>query len=295
MTGANGLLGQALVRHLSADPRYDVLATARDSEFFGVGVSCGFTTLDITDQDVVDEVFEDFAPSVVVNSAAMTQVDACETDRDRCWRINVDAVEYLARKCRATGTRFIQLSTDFVFDGESGPYREADRPNPVNFYGRSKLASENVSREAGEGRWSVVRTILVYGTGTRLSRSNIALWVVGELTAGREIRVVTDQFRSPTFNLDLAAGIERLIRHNASGLYHMSGREQMSVHDFATSVAGSFGLDGSLILPTDQSSFRQPARRPPRTGFDITKAVAELGYHPRSIPEALDHLRSQLD
>jgi dTDP-4-dehydrorhamnose reductase len=294
VTGANGLLGQALVRTLSADPRYDVLATSRDHEFFGVGASCGFTTLDVTDHASVNAVFEDFSPGVVVNCAAMTQVDACESDRERCWRVNVDAVENLARQCRATGTRFVQLSTDFVFDGENGPYRESDRPRPVNFYGRSKLASENVSREAGEGRWSVVRTILVFGCEARLSRTNIVLWVVGELAAGREIRVVTDQYRTPTYNIDLAAGIERLIRSNGSGIYHMSGTDLMSVHAFAMTIAETLGLDSSLIRPTDESSFSQPARRPARTGFDVTKAVTEIGYHPRSVAEAIIHLRPHL-
>lgn len=294
VTGANGLLGQALVRVLAAEPRYDVLATSRDSEFFGAGASCGFTTLDVTDHAGVNAVFEDFAPGVVVNCAAMTQVDACESDRERCWQVNVDAVDNLARQCRTTGTRFVQLSTDFVFDGENGPYRESDRPRPVNFYGRSKLASENVSREAGEGRWSVVRTILVFGSEARLSRSNIVLWVVGELSAGREIRVVTDQYRTPTYNADLAAGIERLIRSNGFGIYHMSGTDLMSVHEFAITIADALGLDSSLVRATDGSTFRQPARRPPRTGFDVTKAVTELGYHPRSVADALAHLRPHL-
>lgn len=294
VTGANGLLGQALVRILSTDPRYDVLATARDEALFAPDVSCGYIPLDITNGARIRRVFEDFSPGVVVNCAAMTQVDLCETKRERCWKVNVDAVETLARQCRAFGARLVQLSTDFVFDGEAGPYRESDRPAPVNFYGRSKLASENVSREAGEDRWAVVRTILVFGTEVRLSRSNILLWVTGELSAGRAIRVVTDQYRSPTYNVDLASGIERLIRRQGTGVFHLSGTELMSVYEFARTIATTYDLDVELVQPTDRSRFTQPAPRPPRTGFDTTRAISELGYHPRSVVEALRHAGPRL-
>lgn len=295
VTGANGLLGQALVRRLAKDPRYDVLATGRDDHLMASGASCGYTPLDITNTEAVRRVFEDFAPGVVVNCAAMTQVDLCERERERCWQVNVEAVDYLARTCRMVGAHFVQLSTDFVFDGSAGPYKESDRPAPVNFYGKSKLASENVSREAGENRWAVARTILVYGAEAGLSRSNIMLWVRGELSAGREIRVVTDQWRSPTYNVDLAAGVERIIRKRAHGVFHLGGPEMMSVFDFAGRIAQAFDLDASLIRPTDATEFAQPAARPARTGLDLGRAISELGYHPRPIDEALAEIRIKLE
>lgn len=287
VTGANGLLGQALVRTLATAPEYDVLATARNKSLYVPDVSCGYTPLDITDAAAVRRVFEDFSPSAVVNCAAMTQVDACESDRDNCWRVNVDAVDNIARQCARVGARLVQVSTDFVFDGEAGPYRESDRPEPVNFYGKSKLASENVARNAGDERWAVARTVLVYGAETNLSRSNIMLWVVRELLADRPISVVTDQYRSPTYNVDLAAGIERILRKQAHGIYHLGGPELLSVFDFATRIASAFGLDESLISPTDATRFQQTARRPPRTGFDLAKAERDLDYHPRKIVDAL--------
>ncbi len=287
VTGANGLLGQALVRRLARAPEYDVLATARNESLFVPDVSCGYTPLDITEPDAVRRVFEDFSPSAVVNCAAMTQVDACETERDTCWQVNVDAVDNVARQCARIGARLIQVSTDFVFDGESGPYREEDRPAPVNFYGKSKLASENVTRNAGDGRWAVARTILVYGAEARLSRSNIMLWVLRELSAGKPINVVTDQVRSPTYNVDLATGIERMLRKQAHGVYHLGGPEMLSVFEFARRIARVFELDESLISPTDGSKFQQTARRPPRTGFDLAKAERDLDYHPRRIDAAL--------
>ena len=184
ITGANGLLGQELVARMSRFPEYDVLATGRDAAPRFQGGSCGYAPLDVTCHDDVTRLFQDFAPNVVVNCAAMTQVDACEEQREACWRVNVEAVEHLARQCLATGTRLIQVSTDFVFDGTDGPYREDARPKPVNFYGKSKLAAENVTRGAGLEQWAIARTVLVYGTGHDLSRSNLALWVLDVPLAG---------------------------------------------------------------------------------------------------------------
>ncbi|MDX1548384.1 MAG: dTDP-4-dehydrorhamnose reductase [Rhodothermales bacterium] len=294
VTGANGLLGQELVALMSRLPEYDVLATGRDrTPRFG-GVSCGYTPLDVTDADAVRRTFEDFAPTVVVNCAAMTQVDRCETEREACWAVNVDAVEHLARQCHATGARLVQISTDFVFDGAGGPYREDARPNPVNFYGKSKLAAENVTREAGLDQWAIARTVLVYGTGQALPRSNIVLWVLDQLTQGQPIHVVTDQWRTPTYAPDLAAGVERLVRFGKTGLFHLSGRELLSVYDFAVGIARVFDLDAALVHPTDGTRFKQTAERPPRTGFIILKAETELGFRPRSLDQALRHLGARL-
>jgi len=287
VTGANGLLGQALIRNLTSHPRYDVLATGRqDRPLYGVA-SCGYVTLDLTSPDEVRRVFDFFAPTCVVNCAAMTQVDECELSRERCWITNVDAVETLARLCRMSGCRLIQVSTDFVFDGTKGPYKETDRPDPVNFYGKSKLAAENILRESSLDKWAIARTVLVFGSERELGRSNIALWVHGELSAGRPIKVVDDQFRSPTFNVDLANGIELILRYGASGIFHLSGPELLSVHGFAHRVAEVCELDSGLISATSSESLKQTARRPPRTGFDIDKARRVLGYRPHDLDSAI--------
>ena len=294
ITGANGLLGQALVALMSRQPEYDVLATGRDTFPRFADASCGYTALDITEPQEVERLLQDFTPDVVVNCAALTQVDLCETERDLCWRVNVDAVEHLAGQCRRIGARLVQVSTDFVFDGANGPYREEARPNPINFYGKSKLAAENVTRDAGIDGWAIARTVLVYGTANDLTRSNIALWVIDKLSKGEPIHVVTDQWRSPTYVHDLAAGIERIVRFGKTGIFHLSGREYLTVYDFARTIAEVFDLDASLIHPTDHTRFQQAAFRPPRTGFIILKAETELGYKPHTLRAALRHLGSRL-
>ncbi len=290
ITGANGLLGQELVGILGADGQYDVLATSRDpSPRFESG-SCGYISLDVTKNDRVRSVMEDFSPDVVVNCAAMTAVDRCEDEKQRSWQLNVDAVETLSKQCLRLGSRLVQLSTDFVFDGLSGPYTETDRPNPLSHYGKSKLASENAARMAGRHQWAVVRTVLVFGSGIDLQRSNFVTWVIKKLRNEESIEVVTDQFRSPTYVRDLASGIERVIRFGKTGIYNISGREQMSVYEMAVLVAERFDLDSSLIRPTDSTRFTQPALRPLRTGFITLKAESEIGYKPHTFVSALNDL-----
>lgn len=281
------MLGQELVRLMGRKPEYDLLATGRDAEPRFSGGSCGYTRLDITDETAVERLFDDFEPDVVINAAAMTHVDACETDRELCWKVNADAVDTLARCCRDHGARLLQISTDFVFDGQDGPYREDGRPNPVSYYGRSKLAGENNARGAGTDRWAIIRTVLVYGALQADARSNFVTWVHSKLQAGEHIRVVTDQWRTPTWVVDLADAVERVVRFRKSGIYHVSGRELMSVHAFAHRIARVAGLDASLIGEADKTTFSQPAERPEKTGFIILKAETELGFRPHDIETAI--------
>ncbi|MEQ9103726.1 MAG: dTDP-4-dehydrorhamnose reductase [Rhodothermales bacterium] len=294
ITGANGLLGQQLVRRMGGQPEYDVLATGLDDEPRFSGGSCGYARLDVTQPERVKEVFLDFAPDVVINCAAMTNVDACEANKEACWQLNADSVETLARRCLQTGARLVQLSTDFIFDGEHGPYRENARPNPLSYYGRSKLAGENAARGAGMDRWAIVRTVLVYGHAEGLTRSNIVLWLLDKFSRGESVNMVTDQWRTPTYAPDLAAGVERLIRFGKHGVYHLSGRDFMSIHELALETAEVFGFDPGLIQPATASTFSQAARRPARSGFIILKAETEVGYNPRPFREALVHLGQEL-
>jgi dTDP-4-dehydrorhamnose reductase len=295
ITGANGLLGQALVHRMSRFPEYDVLATARDDEPRFEGASCGYAPLDVTDAERVSDLFQDFTPNVVVNCAAMSDPSRCAEEREAAWAVNARAVRTLAGECRSIGARLVQVSTDFVFDGADGPYREDARPNPVNYYGRSKLAGENAVREAGPSKWAIVRTVLLYGTANGLSRSNVVLWVLDRLSRGETIHVVTDQHRTPTYVPDLATGIERLIHFEKTGTYHLSGEELVSVYELAVTVAEVFGLDDSLIRPVESDYFEDAIDRPPRTGFIILKAQSELGFRPRSLREGLRHLGERLD
>ncbi len=291
VTGSNGLLGQKLILLLSQHTEIQTLATAR-RKVNGLS-SVPFQELDITDRDQTEQVIEQFKPDVVINTAAMTQVDQCETDRDQCWDANVYAVENLVRACEKMNAHLVHVSTDFIFDGSHGPLDESAQPNPVNYYGESKLAGEQAAQQCKSG-WAILRTVLVYGVTPDMSRSNIVLWVKKSLEEGKTIRVVNDQWRTPTLAEDLAMGCYLAAIQKAKGIYHISGEEMMTPYDIAIATAEFFKLDKSLIQQTDSTQFTQPAKRPPKTGFIIEKAKRELGYKPHSFYEGLALLASQI-
>lgn len=289
VTGANGLLGQKLCRLLDNDAEIQLTATARKPVAVALNRSAS-QLLDITDAGATRSIIQRTAPDVVINTAAMTQVDQCETDHDACWLNNVTAVENLVNACAATHSFLIHLSTDFIFDGSHGPLDESEKPDPVNFYGESKLAAERVVMQSPLG-WAIVRTVLVYGITQDMSRSNIVLWVKKSLEEGKRIQVVNDQWRTPTLAEDLALGCLLVARKKAKGIFHISGAEMMTPYDIALRTAEFFNLDKTLITPTDSNHFKQPAARPLKTGFNIEKAKRELGFQPGTFLDGLRLIR----
>ncbi len=292
VTGANGLLGQKLIKILAADASLHTIATARQP-LYKVVNDTDYAELDITDPKQADEVIRRFKPDVVINTAAATQVDWCELNPDACFRINTEAVSYLLGACQKAGSAFIQLSTDFIFDGTHGPLDETAEPNPVNVYGVSKLKAEQLVMSYPLP-WCIIRTVLVYGVARPMTRSNIVLWVKDSLEQGKKIQVVTDQLRTPTLAEDLAQGCYLAVKHKATGIFHISGEEMMSPYDIAVQTARFFSLDETLIMPADSQSFRQPAKRPLITGFKIDKAKLSLGYFPRPFVKGLGVVHQQL-
>lgn len=292
ITGSNGLLGQKLVMLLQQNEQVQLVATARSSSLQNIK-NGEFHLLDVTDRGQVEGLISSLKPEVVIHTAAMTQVDDCETKRDACWLNNVTAVEHLVDACQNHNTHLVHVSTDFIFDGSTGPLDEMAKPNPVNYYGESKLAAERVIQNSSIS-WSILRTVLVYGIMTDLSRSNIVLWVKKSLEEGKSISVVNDQWRTPTLAEDLAMGCYLAAIKKAKGVYNISGKDFITPFDIAVKTAEFFKLDSSLIKATDSTQFKQPARRPLKTGFVIDKAKKELGYEPHSFLEGLEILSKQI-
>lgn len=293
VTGSNGLLGQKVVK--AAARGHTVLATAPGECRFQLPSAAQYQPLDLTDGPALRRTVAAFAPDALINCAAMTNVDACETDPGRCRALNTEAPAALGHVCQSIGAHLIHLSTDFVFDGAHGPYRETDLPHPISVYGQSKLDGEKALAAAGIPH-CVLRTIIIYGVTDGVQRSNLVLWVLNALRAGTPINVVSDQFRQPTLAEDLAAACVRAAEKRATGLYHVCGPETdlHSILHHAHHVARFFNLDESLIRPITSASLNQPARRPPRTGFILDKARQELDYHPRSFQQGLEVVREQL-
>ncbi len=287
VTGANGLLGQYLVRALLQDG-YQVIATGRGPwrSVSGYPPFFSYYELDLTDAAGTEHMFATEQPDVVIHAGAMTQIDDCELAQDNCFGVNVQSTAQLLVGAEKYAKSFIFLSTDFVFDGEQGNYREDDALSPVNWYGFTKQQAESTV-ETSEIPWAIVRTCLVYGSSLTGKRSNIISWVKSNLEKGQEIRVVSDQLRTPTFIEDLVQGIGLIIQKNATGIFHISGAEVLTPYEMAMATAKHFALDESLIKKVDASTFSQPARRPLKTGFDITKARTELGFEPVGFEEGL--------
>ncbi|HPF89380.1 MAG: NAD(P)-dependent oxidoreductase [Flavobacteriales bacterium] len=294
ITGSNGLLGQKLIAALRNEVTVDLLATSRGGDRSPDPLGSRYRALDITDQGEVDAVFDGFRPEVVVHTAAMTNVDACELDPVACQLQNVTATAHLVRAAERHGSHFIHLSTDFIFDGGNGPYREEDEPAPLSVYGQSKLDAERIVIDSRLSRWAIARTIIVYGIAEGLSRSNVVLWAKGALEKGQPIKVVDDQWRMPTLAEDLADGCIRIAEKGATGIYHLSGPDGMSILELVERVGAFFQLDTSVVTAVKSDSLGQPAKRPPRTGFILDKARTDLGYAPRGFEAGLEVLREQL-
>lgn len=293
ITGSNGLLGQKLTDYYKTREDVQLIATARGGDRYSDQAGYTYHSLDITDKHQVETVITVHKPDVVINTAAMTNVDACESNHAGCDALNVDAVKYLVEACNKNSVHFIHLSTDFIFDGTHGPLTESEQPRPLSYYGHSKLKAEKVVMDTCKS-WAVLRTVLVYGVVNDMSRSNIVLWAKNNLEQGKAIHVVSDQFRTPTLAEDLAQGCVLAADKRAQGVYNISGRDFMSVFDLVYRVATYFKLDKSLLNISTSEGIKQPAKRPPITGFDVSKAMEELGYKPLSFEEGLAVVERQL-
>ncbi|MBC5993035.1 SDR family oxidoreductase [Pontibacter cellulosilyticus] len=295
ITGSNGLLGQKLAELILPRTDVELLATSRgDNKLAEVLPTLPFRSMDVTDPQQVEQVVSEFRPTHIVHTAAMTNVDQCETDREGAVKLNRDAVQYLVDACEKYNVHLVHVSTDFIFDGEDGPYSEEAEANPVNFYGETKLMAEEVVKQA-KCKWAILRTVLVFGVAHDYGRTNIVLWVRDSLQSGKVIKVVNDQFRTPTLAEDLAMGCWLAVKHDAEGIYNISGSEMLTPYDMALQVADYFALDKSLIDKADASTFTQPAKRPPRTGFDISKAQRDLGYQPHTFMQGIQMVAEQAE
>jgi len=288
ITGANGLLGQHLVKMLIESTDYEVTATGKGVSRAPINSSNRYKyfSLDITDGVEVNTFIAQNGPDVIIHTAAITQVDDCEKDPVHCWNTNVTATRFLVGAAETIGAKFIYISTDFVFDGEAGPYIESDIPAPVNYYGSSKLGAEKSVIEA-KLSWCIIRTVLVYGNILVGNRNNIVGWVQNNLSQGKSIQVVSNQLRTPTYVEDLAKGILLVVQKKAIGIYHISGEELMSPYDMALATAEYLHLDKNLIEKVDAAIFKQSGKRPAKTGFVIDKAKNELGFKPLTFKEGL--------
>ena len=286
ITGSNGLLGQSLLKLLLKErTKYEVFGFSRgvnrsDREDFT------YCDMDITKEVLLKDEIDKIQPDFIINTAAMTQVDACETQKEACYLLNVTVVKWLTEICELRNIHLVQISTDFIFDGKKGHYKETDTPNPISYYGLSKLNAEAVIKTSAV-QSTILRTSLVYGKVPHMTRSNIVLWVKKMLEEKNEVTIVSDQFRAPTYVIDLALACKISIDSEVAGVFNICSNKILSIYEIAQQVAQVFELDKNLIKPISTAVLNQTAFRPPKTGFDLTKTNNELQFYPKSFKEDL--------
>lgn len=285
ITGANGFVASYLIRDLLQES-YTIIATGKGP--FRLALShpkLVYEVLDFTREEDVKTVVEKYKPDIIVHAGAMSKPDECELNQEVAHLTNVRGTELLLQAAAACGSYFLFVSTDFVFEGKSLQYKEEDALSPVNFYGQTKLQAEAAVQNYPFD-WGIVRTVLVYGKPIS-GRQNILTNVANALKKGEPLKIFSDQTRTPTYVEDLARALTVLIKKQGTGIYHISGADAVTPYAMAVAVANHLGYDPQQIEEVTATTFRQPALRPPITGFDLTKAIAELSYEPTPFAEGL--------
>ena len=295
LTGSNGLLATKIIAYLE-QIKYDplcVLTTSKGANRNTLNIF-QYLDLDVTEPLEVAKIIEKFEPNCVIHTAAMTNVDACESSRAACLSLNVTAVKILVDLAQKSNFHLIHLSTDFIFDGIEGKiYSENDTPNPLSFYGLSKLKAEEIITE-GQIHYSILRTAIVYGFAPHITRNNIVLWIKKSLENKQPINIVEDQYRNPTFAEDLAKACVEVALHQKNGIFNVVGDEFINMYDLALRIAKHWKLDESLIKGIKTTSLNQSAKRPAQTHLTIEKAKKTFHYEPLSFEESFIKLNNQL-
>ena len=290
VVGSNGMLGQSLCKFYSNPNNIRLLGCSVEDKSLVNGFD--YLQCDVTKRNEVKKTILDFYPDYIINASAYTNVDKSETERELAWKINVKGIEYIAEAARVLDARIIHISTDYIFDGREGPYAENEKPHPLGYYARTKLASENALKISGV-LYTILRTNVLYGAESN-GKTGFVKWLVSSLREGKDVRIVTDQINNPTFVDDLVQAINKVIEYNKTGIYNIGGKEFLSRFEFSEIIADYFGLDKSLIKPITTDELKQPARRPLKSGLITLKAETELGYKPHSIKETLAIIKKEL-
>jgi dTDP-4-dehydrorhamnose reductase len=288
ITGASGLFGSKLAE-LAAASKYAVYSGySRDSVSFGAPIQ-----FDVSDKNQVEAVFKKVNPEVVVHAAALTDVDKCELNKELAWKINVKGTRNIAEAAKSSHAFLVYISTDYVFNGETGGYAEADRTDPINYYGFTKLKAEDLVKDLVD-EYCIARASVIYGPTPAAGKINFALWIVNQLKKKKQIKIVTDQWNSPTLNTNLAGMTLEITERKLTGTFHLSGATRISRYDFAKVTAQTFSLDANLIIPCSSADFAWTAKRPRDSSLNTAKARQTLQTKPIQIKQALEVLKQEL-
>lgn len=285
VTGGSGLLGNKIVN--KASENFKVTATYNENPVEG---GCESIKLDITQKEEVLRVFKKIHPVYVIHTAAFTDVDKSETEREKAWEVNAEGTRNIAEVCERVGAKMIYISTDFVFDGKRGNYKENDDLNPINWYGRTKLEGEKFVKNY-DIEYIIARVSVLYGWN--INKLNFATWVINKLENKEKISIVRDQWNSPTFADNCADILLELIKRNENGLFHLAGGERINRFDFAKMISEIFDLNADLIKPVKSNEIKQQARRPMDSSLNVDRIKRGLGTKPFNVEQGLRQMKKQ--
>ena len=287
ITGGNGLLGQSL-RSLLSKESFEVIASGLGDDRL-VNHNHVYVPLDISKKNDCVNVLNNFNPDIIINTAAITSVDYCEVNKNECLKVNAKSIDYFLPFCKKNNKKFIHISTDFLFDGKSGPYLESETFNPVNHYGFSKMIAEKKIFNAKLSNFSIIRTCLVFGL--KEDSNNIFMWVKRKLHKEETLNIVDDQFRTPTLVSDLSQAVLQIINQDIKGVYNISSGEYLSIFDFVCNIAKGFGFNESIINRCKTKKINQKAKRPIKSGLLIEKARKDFDFEPTNMNIFLKSLK----
>jgi dTDP-4-dehydrorhamnose reductase len=282
ITGGGGLLGHKLAR-MALERGHDVFS----GYYHDIPEQGAPVRLDIAINNSIHKAVDIAQPEIILHTAAMTDVDLCEAKRDLACQINARGTKALAEAARDVGAFMVYISTDYVFDGIKGMYKEDDIPNPLNHYGHTKLLGEMYAD-------CVARTCVIYGSRAASGKINFALWLLDKLRKGEWAKIVTDQHISPTLNTNLARMLLEAGENRMEGIYHLAGADRLSRYDFACRLAYVFGMDSGLIIPSTMADLSWKAKRPRDSSMDVSKATCSLRGKPWNIDKSLRTLREEI-
>ncbi|MCX6653672.1 MAG: dTDP-4-dehydrorhamnose reductase [Candidatus Bathyarchaeota archaeon] len=289
VTGASGLLGSK-VAQMASLLGLDVYSSYNDHQVS----KNNSLQIDLRNKDQVKRSITSVKPDHVIHCAALSDVDKCENNQELAWSINVEGTRAIIKASEAIGASLVFVSTDYVFQGDAGGYKEEDAANPINYYGCTKLQAESLVKKM-KGDWTIVRPSVIYGSVPAAGKINFALWIINKLQRKEPIKIITDQWVSPTLNTNLSHMILEIIQRRLPGVYHLAGATPISRYNFAIKIATEFNLDERLISPSLSKDMSWVAKRPINSSLNVKKASKTLNAKPLMIKEAMSQLKKEIE
>jgi dTDP-4-dehydrorhamnose reductase len=288
ITGASGLFGSKLDQIIPKN--YQVYSAYSKNQ----PIHRNPIKFDISNKNQVEHAFKKANPAVVVHAAALTDVDKCEMNKDLALKINVEGTKNIVEAVKTTNSFLIYISTDYVFNGERGRYKETDKPDPINYYGLTKLKAEELVKDSIDEH-CIARASVIYGSTPAAGKINFALWLINKLKRKEQVKIIIDQWNSPTLNTNLADMTLEIIERKLTGTFHISGATRLSRYDFALQIAKTFNLNSNLISPITSATFSWSAKRPKDSSLDTAKAQQILQTCPLEITQALKRMKQEME